>query len=135
MEVHLVALELDVHELELRALLDVERQVEQLRPAGHRRLLDVHRGVVVALLGVQLLDDLLDLPDGRLIDERVEPDHDAGVLQVLFDFRDLDFLGSRVVDDLEPGPLLGVVDDVFGRRAVLVRLVKPLNPKVVEKVS
>jgi hypothetical protein len=53
------------------------------------------------------------------IDEGVEPDLDALVAELFFDFRLIDLVGADVVDDLDPLPLLHVVEDDLADDPVL----------------
>ena len=73
-----VADEVDVADLDLRAFVDVEDDLHQLRAAGQRLDRRLHLGELVALLRHQVADDALDAPDDALIEERVEAQRDAG---------------------------------------------------------
>ena len=57
----------------------------------------------------------------RVVDERVEADGDVLFLQLLVDLRRLELLAARVVDDLDPLPLLDVVLDQLADDAVRER--------------
>ena len=131
----LVPDELDVLDPDLRPLVDHEAQVHELGPA--RQLADLRPDlrVLVALLRVELPHDAGHPLDLARIDERVEADDDVLLAQLLLDLRDLDLLRADVVDDLDPLPLLHVVDDVLADDAVVVRRVGHLNPQVVEEVG
>ena len=111
----LVAVEVEPLDLDLRAFLDVERQMDQLRSAW--QLLDCvgDLGVLIALLGHQAADDALDAPDQPGIDERVETDLEVLFLQLVVDLRLLDLLAALVVDDLDALALLHLVDDALAR--------------------
>ena len=130
----LVADEVDLADLDLRALVHVEGDVDQFRAAGD--LLDVVGDVreLEALLSQHVPDDPFDLADERGVDEGVEADLCVGVLQLLVDLRDLDLLRADVVDDLDALPLLHVVGDDLADRAVGELVVADVNPQVVEEV-
>ena len=68
------------------------------------------------------------------IDEGVEPDRDALLLQLLFDLRLVDFLQTLVVDDLDPLALLHVVDDHLADDAVREAVILDADREVVEEV-
>ena len=86
---------LDAPDLDLRTFGDVEGQVHGLGTAVNLLDLRLHLGELVALLGVHVADDAGDAPHQPLIDERIEPDLDALLLQLLVDLRLLDLLRSR----------------------------------------
>ena len=78
-----------------------------------------------------------DLPDQSPIDERIEPDRDAGGLQRVVDLRPVHLLrpGAAVVDDLHPLALLHVVGDDLADRPVGEGVVLDVDPEVVEEVG
>ena len=82
-------------DLDLRALVDVEGQVHQLRPA--RDLLDRRLDLRehVALLRVDLAHDAGDAADEPRIDERIEIQADAALLQLLVDLPLVDLARIR----------------------------------------
>ena len=131
----LVADELDAADLDLRPLVHVEGQMHELRPA--RDVLDLVRDLreLEALLPQHVADDALDLADQPWIDERVEADLRARLLQLLVDLRDLDLLRAHVVDDLDALALLHVVDDELADHAVGEGIVARFDPEVVEEVG
>ncbi len=131
----LVAGELDVADLDLRAFLDVEREVHQLRTGG--QFLDLVRdlGELVALLRHHVAHDAFDLADQRGIDERVEPDRDAFFLQLVVDLGLLQLLAADVVHDLDALALLHLEDDALADDAVRVVVVDDLDRQVVEEVG
>ena len=70
----LVADEVDASDLDLRPFVDVEGEVDQLRAAGTALISWRDLGELIALLGMHVADDALDLADEAGIDERVEAD-------------------------------------------------------------
>ncbi len=131
----LVADEVDLLHLDPRALVEVEGQVDELRAARHLGDRVGDAGELVALLREHAADDALDAPDEGRVDERVEPDRHALFAELLFDFRLLDLLGSRVVDDLDALALLHVEAHFLAHHAVVVGNVPHLDPQVVEEVG
>ena len=131
----LVADELDVADLDLRAFVDVEDDLDQLRAAG--QLLDARLdlGELVALLGHQAAQDAFDAADGALIEERVEAQRDARLLHLLVDLGAVDLVGWHVVDDLDARALFHVEDDVLAQHAVVVAAIEDLDAEVVEEVG
>jgi hypothetical protein len=89
----LVAEELDLADPDLRAILDVEGQVHQLRPARDLRDLVGHLGELEPLLRQHAPDDALHLLDEGRVDERVEADLRVFFLQLLVNLGLLDALG------------------------------------------
>ena len=132
----LVADEVDALDLDLRPLVHVERQVDELRSTA-RDFFDLGRdlGELEALVAHHVAHDARYLADQTGIDERVEANLRVGVLQLLVDLRDLDPLGPDVVDDLDALPLLHVVDDDLADDAVGEGVVAHVDPEVVEEVG
>ena len=129
----LVADEVDLVHLNLRPLRHVERQAHQLRAArqGLDGVVDLREHVALRLEA--LPDDRLDAPDGLRVDERVHPQRDALLLQVLEDVLGLQHVRALVGDHLHPLALLHVEDDGLGRHAVLVGGVDHLDPEIVQE--
>ena len=130
----LVAIEVDVANADLRALGHQERQVNQLRPAGHRLDLVGDGRELVALLGQHVAHDALNAANELRIDERVEADLDVLFLQLVVDLGLFHFLRARVVDDLDPLTFLHVVGDVLADHTVRVGHVFHVDPEVVEEL-
>ncbi len=130
-----VAAEHDVADLDLRPLIDHERQVDQFRAAGQQLDLGRDGRELVALLPKHVEDDLLHLAHHAGIDERVEPDDGALLLQLVVDLRPLEVLRSDVVDDLDALALLHVVGDQLADDAVRERIVGHLDREVVEELD
>ncbi len=131
----LLPIELDLADLDLRALVHVEGQVNQLRAAGN--ILDFVRdvGELEALLAQHVAHDPLDLAHEARVDEGVEADLGVRVLQLLVDLRGFDLLRADVVDDLDALPLLHVVGDDLADRPVGELVVADVDPEVVEEIG
>ena len=112
----LVADEVDVADLVLRAVDDVERDVHRLGLTGHRLDLVRHLAVEIALFGQHAADDHLGAAQDAVVEERIHADGDVLLAQLLVDLRRLDLLAADVVDDLDPLALLHVVDDDLAER-------------------
>src|SRR5262249_2501883 len=125
----------DLPDLHLGPFRHVEREVDDLRPSGHRLDLRRHLGVLEAFFLEHVADDVRDLLDQGGIDEGVEPDLGHRLLQPLVDLRRLDFLGADVVDDLDALTLLHVVRDQPALDAVREDVRLALDPQVVEKAG
>ncbi len=130
----LVADEVDVANLHLGAFGYVEGHVHELRPAVDRLDLVLDLGELVTLGRVQLAYDPGDAAKEARIDERVEADRDAFFLQLLVDLVRVDLLVALVVDDLDPLPLLHVVDDDLPHHAIGEGVIDDLNAQVVQEV-
>ncbi len=131
----LVADEIDAPDLDVGALLQLERQVNELRPARHLGDLVGDVAELKPFLAEHVADDSFDLADQAGIDERVEADFGVGFLQLLVDLRGLDLLRADVVHDLDPLALLHVVGDDLAEGAVGKLVVGGFNPQVVEEVG
>ena len=130
-----VADEVDLANLDLRPLADVERHVHQLGSAGHRRDLVIHFGVGEALLGHHRPQHGLHPPDHALIEERIEPQLDATLPQLLFDLGAIDLLAALVFHDLDPLALLHVVGRDHAHGAVRERVLLELDRQVLEEAG
>ena len=130
-----VADEVDLADADLRALLHVEGDLDQLGAAGQRLDVRGDLGELEALLGHHLLDDALHPPHRRVVEERVEAQRHPELLHLLVDLGALDLARPGVVDDLHARPLFHVEDHALADDAVLVGLVDRLDPQVVEEVG
>jgi hypothetical protein len=122
-----VAHEVDGPDADLGAFGDMEAEVDRLGRRTDRLDLRLHVGVLIALLGVEVADDAGDLLDEAGIDEGVERDPDPLLLQLVVDFRHLDFLRADVVDNLDALSLLHVVHDDLADHAVREHVVDGLG--------
>ena len=78
---------------------------------------------------------VFDAPDHALVEERVEPQLDAALAQLLVDLGAVDLLAALVVDDLDPLALLHVVGHDHADGAVREREVVELDRQVLEEVG
>src|SRR4029453_995403 len=131
----LVAVEVEPLDLDLGALLDVERQMDQFRSAWQLFDCVSDLGILIALFGHQATDDALDAPDQPGIDERVETNLEVLFLQLVVDLRLLDLLAALVVDDLDALALLHLVDDALPDHAVGIGIVDDFDRQILEEVG
>ena len=110
-------------------------RLTSLGPAGSGLSSWVTVGVLVALGRHEAAHDAFDLPDLSRIDERVETDEDVLFLQLLLDLGLIQLLAAGVVDDLDPLPLLQLVEDALAHHAVVVGGVEHFDGQVVEEVG
>ncbi len=117
------------------ALADVERDVHQLRPAGHRRHLVLDDGVGEPLLRHHLAQHRLDAADHTVVHERVEAQLEAALAQLLLDLRAIDLLAALVVGDLDPLALLHVIRHELADDTVGEGVIADLDAKVIEEAG
>ena len=130
----LVPDEFDLADPDLRPLVDVERHVHQLRTALDLLDLRLHLGELMPFRRVDLADGARDAPQQAGIDERVEPNLELLLFQLVVDLRLVDLVGADVVDDLDPLPLLHVVDHDLPDHAIGEAHVAHLGNQIVEEV-
>ena len=131
----LIADKVDLVDLDLRPFRHMERDVDELGPALDVLDLGPDFGELIPLRCIELADDAGDASNEPRIDERVEPDRDALLFQRFLDLRLVDLLQTFVVDDLDPLPLLHVVDDHLADDAVGEGVVLDPDCQVIEEVG
>ncbi len=128
-----VAVEHHLANPDLRPLIDVERQMHQLRTAGHGLRRRRHGGKLIALFGVQGLDHARHAAHHGVIHRGIQPQVEAQFLQLALDVGDGHFLRARVINNLDAAPFFDQEHHLLADDTVRIDAVHDLDPHVVNK--